>query len=222
MRFSGSRPPEFLSLHVHSLPRYRKWDLSPSESGRAVRGHNPTILGALNSFMRLFLIIKALGRQKMRFSGSKPPEFLSLLVHSLPWYRKCVLTLPRSGRTIGGCSPPILGALNSFIRLFSIHQAMGRQKICFSRSKSTEFPFIRPPPPTHHTENGFFHLLSPVGQFGYAPLFWGRWIHLCGYLSSLKGLGRLKMRFSRCRPTEFPFIPTQPPFTAPKIGSLTF
>ena len=75
---------------------------------------------------------------------------------------------------LGDAAPLFWGTLNSFLRLFSLHQAMGRQKIRLSGSRPKGFPFICPPHHPHRTKNGFLHLLSPVGQFGYGtPLFFG-------------------------------------------------
>ena len=218
MHFSGSRPTEFPFIHPPPLQRCRKWVFSPREPGRALHVPTPTILGVLNSIMSLILINQALEHPKMRFSGSRPTE--SPFIHPPPpngaengFFH---LVSPAGHFTY----PPILGVLSSSMSLILINQALGHPKMCFSRSRPTEFPFIHPPPPNDAEKPVF----SPRGP--------GRALQvptppILGVLNSImslilinQALGHPKMRFSGSRPTEFPFI--HPALvTVPKMGFFT-
>ena len=174
----------------------------------------------MNSIISLVLINQALGHPKMRFSGSRPTEFP--FIHPLPpkRCRNWVLSPREPSGALQVPTPPNLGVLNSIMSLILINQALGHPKMRLSGSRPTEFPFIQPPPPTG-AEKGFFHLVSPAGHFRYHPP------PNLGVLNSIislilinQALGHPKMRFSGCRPTEFPFILPPPP-TVLNMGSFT-
>ena len=174
MHFSGSRPTEFPFVPPPPPKRCRKWVFSPREPSRALQVPNPPNLGVLNSIMRLILINQALGHPKMRFSGSRPTEFP--FVHAPPPPKRCrkwVLSPREPGRALQVSTPPNLGLLSSIISLILINQAPGHPQMRFSGFRPTEFP-LAPPSPQNGAENGFFHLVSPVGHFRYPPpLIWG-------------------------------------------------
>ena len=182
-------------------------------------GTEPPYFGGVEFIYAAISHHSSTGRQKMRFCGSRLLEFLSLHVHSLPQYRNWLFSLPRAGRAIRGCSPPILGALNSCPRLFCIHQAMGRQKMCFYSYQTGRFSVYLPSSP-------------PYRKWGFSPSQSGRaiWVRnppILGALISFmrlfllsKSTGASKNTFSRSTPTEFPCIPPRP--TVRKMGSFSF
>ena len=54
--------------------------------------------------------------------------------------------LPREpGRALQVPTPPILGVLNSIMRLITLPQALEHPKMCFSEASPTDFLFIHPP-----------------------------------------------------------------------------
>ena len=98
--------------------------------------------GAQNLFTRLFLIIKALGRQKMRFYRSRPTEF-PLIAPPPHGTENGIFHILSLEEQIGVTKPPILGARVSFVRLFLMIQALGRQKMRYSMSRPPKFLSLR-------------------------------------------------------------------------------
>ena len=113
---------------------------------------------------------------------------------------------------------PFLGVLNSIMSLILINQALGHLKMCFSGSRPTELPFIHPPPPPNGAQKWVFSPREPGRALQVPPP------PILEVLNSImililinQALGHHKTRFSRSRPTEFPFI-HPPPQTVPKMG----
>ena len=220
MRFSGSRPTEFPFIHPPPQ-RCGKYVFSPREPGRALHVPTPPILGVLSSIMSLILINQALGHLKMCFSGSRPTEFP--FIHPPPpnGAENGFFHLVSPAEHFRYPPTPFLGVLNSIMSLILINQALGHPKMRFSGSRPTEFPFIHPAAP-NGAENVFFSPREPGRALQVPPP------PILGVLDSImslilinQALGHPKMRFSRTRPTESPFIHPPPPQTVPKMGFFT-
>ena len=153
---------------------------SPREPGRALQvptppyfggaefnyepnSHQPSAGTSQNVFFRV---------QTDRISVYPPPPPLQRC-------GKWVFSPREPGRALQVPPPrPILGVLNSIMRLILINQALGHLKMFFFKVQTNRIS-VYPPRPPNGAENGFFHLVSPAGHFRYpTPLFWRCWIQL--------------------------------------------
>ena len=140
----------------------------------------------------------------MRFPECRLTEF-PFILPAPKRCRKWVFSPPEPGRALQVPTPPNVGLLNSIMSLMFINQPLGHPKFAFFRVQTDRIS-VYPPPLQTVPKMGFFTSWPQQGTSGTQPPNLGVLSSIMSLISINKTLEHPKMRFTRSRPTDAPFI----------------